>query len=394
MQVIKMTGGSGPAPSEIDKAFSTLRARLARVGHALSRTDTSDGARTYFVRRSGILRELRTLDDVQRYAKQVGRSMHDAFSDFRTAMLTTLGNAPEVIEPGRFHRFSTNDRRGDTSGWCKLFDDLRGGVFGCYRQHISETWSAIDRRTMTKKQRIELARHVMAATAEREAQQRQQWADESRRIGKMWAQCVPLTPGDPVALYLRRRSFDDVWPLPSVLRLHPALPYWQDGKTLGTFPAMLAPVVAPDGRTVALHRTYLTADGHKADVPTVKKLTAVAGPLAGACIPMHKPERGVIGIAEGIETALAAWCASGVPTVAAYCAGNLSAWHWPAGVQRLVIFADNDKAGREAADALCARALSRHLRCSVMTPSDDGADWCDVWAGRDAVTVAGSEATA
>ena len=320
--------------------------------------------------------------------------MNDAFSDFRTAMLTTMGHAPELIEPGRFQRFSTNDRRGDTSGWCKLFDDLRGGVFGCYRQGISEAWSAIDRRTMTKEQRIELARQVMAATAEREAQQRQRWADEARRISQVWAQCLPLTPGDPVTLYLQRRGFTDVWPLPSVLRLHPSLPYWQGGEKLGTFPAMVAPIVAPDGRTVALHRTYLTADGHKAPVPTVKKLTAAAGPLAGACIPLHKPARGCIGIAEGIETALAAWCASSLPTVAAYCAGNLATWQWPAGVQRLVIFADADKAGREAADTLRARALSRHLRCSVMTPSEDSADWCDVWARRDAVPVAGSEVTA
>ena len=59
--------------------------------------------------------------------------------------------------------------------------------------------------------------------------------------------------------------------------------------------------------SVALHRTYLTADGRKADVPSVKKLTGAAGPLAGACIPLHKPARGCIGIAEGIETALAAW---------------------------------------------------------------------------------------
>lgn len=306
--------------------------------------------------------------------------MTDAFSEFRTAMLSTLGQAPDVIEPGRFHRFSTSNRRGDSAGWCKLFDDLRGGVFGCYRQSISETWSATDRRTLTREQRIELARQIAQATAEREAQQRQRWADHAQRIARMWAHCVPVLTGDPCALYLARRGFRNVWPLPEVLRLHPALPYWHGAEKLGTFPVMVAPIVAPDGRTVALHRTYLTADGRKADVPSPKKLTSAAGSMAGACIPLHRPARACIGIAEGIETALAAWCASGVPTVAAYCAGNLSAWQWPAGVQRLVIFADADKAGREAADTLRARALSRHLACEVMTPTDEGADWCDVWA--------------
>jgi phage/plasmid primase-like uncharacterized protein len=102
---------------------------------------------------------------------------------------------------------------------------------------------------------------------------------------------------------------------------------------------------------------------------------------------LHKPAQGRIGIAEGIETALAAWHASAVPTVASYCAGNLAAWQWPATVQRLVIFTDNDKDGREAANTLQARAVRAGLQSNVMTPTDAGADWLDVWASRGAVTV-------
>ncbi len=313
--------------------------------------------------------------------------MSDPVQAFHAAILATLGHAPEVIEPGRFHRFATSDRRSDDAGWCKLFDDLRGGVFGCYRQGVSETWAGADRATMTPAERTAHARQVAAAAAEREAQQRQQWAENAQRIAKLWGETVPLVAGDPVKLYLKGRGFAGVWPLPDVLRYHRALPYWHGGNKLGTFPAMVAPLTAPDGRIVALHRTYLARDGRKADVPTVKKLTGAAGPLAGACIPLNKPASGIIAIAEGIETALAGWCASGLPTVAAYCAGNLAAWQWPAGVQRLVVFADNDRAGREAADTLRARALAAHLRCEVMTPTDPGADWCDVWAARGAVEV-------
>ena len=313
--------------------------------------------------------------------------MHDPLQSFRAAILATLGHAPEVIEPGRFHRFPTSDRRGDSAGWCKLFADLRGGVFGCYRAGISETWSAIDRAALSREQRATLARQVMTATAEREAQQRELWAKAAERIARLWAECVPLVPGDPVTLYLKRRGFGGVWPLPACLRLHRGLSYWHEGEKLGVFPAMVAPVIAPDGRMVALHRTHLTADGRKAEVPSVKKLTATAGPLAGACIPLHKPQRGAIGIAEGIETALACWCASTVPTVAAYCASNLAAWRWPTGVQRLVIFADADKAGREAAESLRARAFAARLRAEVLTPTDDGADWCGAQAQRAAVAI-------
>ncbi len=313
--------------------------------------------------------------------------MTDPCEAFRLAIVAVLGHAPGVIEPGRFHRFATSDRRADDAGWCKLFDDMRGGVFGCYRQGISEAWSAADRATMTREQRGELARQVLAATAERESQQRQQWAENAKRIERMWAECVPLVPGDPVTLYLKGRGFGGVWPLPAALRLHRGLAYWHGAEKLGTFPAMVAPLVAPDGRMVALHRTYLTREGRKAEVPTVKKLTGAAGPLTGACIPLHKPARGCIGIAEGIETALAAWCASAVPTVAAYCAGNLAAWHFAAGAQRLVVFADADKAGRAAANTLRARALAARLQCEVLTPTTDGVDWCDVWAERGGVLI-------
>ena len=311
--------------------------------------------------------------------------MHDALEAFTSAVVAGLGYGPGEVIPGKFTRFATSDRRGDSAGWCKLFDDLRGGVFGCYRQGLSDTWCADNKATMTRQQRAELARQVAGATAERMAQQRQQWAENAQRMARLLAEAVPLVPGDPVTLYLKGRGFAGVWPLPSVLRYHRALPYWHEGEKLGTYPAMVAPLVAPGGRVVALHRTYLARDGRKADVPQVKKLTGAAGPLAGACIPLFKPERGQIAIAEGIETALAGWCASGLPTVAAYCAGNLAAWQWPANVQRLVVFADADKAGRAAAGTLRARAIGAGLRVDVHTPSTDRSDWCDVWAARGAV---------
>lgn len=57
-----------------------------------------------------------------------------------------------------------------------------------------------------------------------------------------------------------------------------------------------------------------------------------------------------------------------------------------------MIFADNDRAGRKAADTLRARALAAGLRAEVLPPTDDGADWCDVWAQRAAVAIEGAAA--
>jgi phage/plasmid primase-like uncharacterized protein len=314
-----------------------------------------------------------------------------AADNFRVAILAALGHAPELIEPGRMQRFSTSRRAGDKAGWCQLFEDGRAGVFGDFRGGMSSVWTAQRRELMTPAERADMALRLAQAKAQREAQQRQLQADNARRNAALSAKTVPVSDGDPVSLYLLRRGL--AGPVPACLRLHPRLTYW-DGGDRGAWPAMVAPLTAPDGRVLALHRTYLTADGCKAPVPTVKKLTGAAGSLAGACIPLHDARDGVIGIAEGIETAQAAHLASGLPTVAAYCAGNLAAYNWPAGIKRIVVFADADPAGAAAAQSLKARAVRAGLSVAVMTPSTPGADWCDVWAQRGAVTVAAAEAAA
>lgn len=314
--------------------------------------------------------------------------MAEARDLFRQAMMATIGRAPAVIEPGRLHRFATSARSGDSAGWCKLFEDQRGGVFGCFRSGVTHTWTAGDRALMSREQLASSARHAARAAAERMEQQRQQWRRNALRIARIWSECVPLRLGDPVAQYLKARGLGDVRPSPSALRLHRALPYWHGEERLGSYPAMVVPLVSPDGRTVALHRTYLTVDGQKAPVPTVKKLTGAAGPLTGACLPLYFPARGRLGIAEGVETALAARCASGVATVAAYCASSLASWQWPQGIHRLIVFADGDKVGRAAADKLQARARRVGLRCDVLAPTGDTYDWCDVWATRSYVEAA------
>lgn len=68
---------------------------------------------------------------------------------FIDTIRSATGGAPayEAVIPGKRIRFATSDRRGDTSGWCKLFEDGEGGVFGCWRQGISETWQSNRKRT-------------------------------------------------------------------------------------------------------------------------------------------------------------------------------------------------------------------------------------------------------
>lgn len=63
---------------------------------------------------------------------------------FCDAISQATGGAPSFAEitPGKLIRFATNARKGDKAGWCKLFEDGEGGVFGCWRSGVSGTWQA------------------------------------------------------------------------------------------------------------------------------------------------------------------------------------------------------------------------------------------------------------
>lgn len=296
---------------------------------------------------------------------------------FKMAIQAALGRAPEEIELGQLQRFATSDRRGDKAGWCKLFEDGRTGVFGDFRTGKYSVWSASRNGRLSPADRAELTQRLAQIQAKRQEERAQLRSTNAARNESIWSQTKPVVDGDPVSLYLRRRGL--LGPIPVCLRLHPNLTYWDD-EYRGTWPAMIAPLVHPSGKLLALHRTYLTADGRKAPVPTVKKLTGTAGNLNGACIPLHETQGDVLGIAEGIETAQAAHLASGLPTVAAYCAANLATYVWPPNAKRIVVFADSDSAGLASARQLKERAVHVGLSVSVLAPRTPGTDWCDVWA--------------
>ena len=303
----------------------------------------------------------------------------DFLAEVRSAVIAGLGHDPGTLNPGKMRRFSTNGMRGDFAGWCIVFDDGQAAMYGCHRSGVRKLVRNEDTAALTRQQRYQQALATVRAVQQADKSRQHHWRQNEERNRRLLDTCRPIAQGDPAALYLDRRGFPETAEMPSVLRIHPALAYFHEGRKLGTFPALIAPLVAPDGQTVALHRTYVTPDGHKAGVPVVKKLTEASGPTKGASIPLFSAADGVIGIAEGIETALAAYRLFKVPTVAAYCANSLAEWDWPRCARKLVIFADNDQAGREAAAKLESRARATGLHVRVELPGAGGADWCDVW---------------
>jgi phage/plasmid primase-like uncharacterized protein len=292
------------------------------------------------------------------------------------AIRQTVGFAPAEINPQGLTRFPTSSRPSNRDGWVRTMPD---GIvrFGCWRQGISGWWRG---GTADHRQPARDARAERAALAQQE-QQRQRDEKINRRT---FDQAHPLKRQSPVGQYLVHRGLGKLTKAPQALRMA-AMPYFDDGHEIGRFPVMLAAVTDQHGVMVALHRTYIATDGKKAPVPQPKKLSRCTGLLSGASIKLHKPtiidDKLVLGVAEGIETALACYLASGIPTWSCMNAGGVRSFDWPQGLQSLIVFADNDASGvgQTAGHVLAGRAAAAGVEVRVLVPEAVGTDWLDAY---------------
>lgn len=209
----------------------------------------------------------------------------------------------------------------------------------------------------------------------------------------IWAGCRGIR-GSVAEQYLVKRGI----PLSALsrrLRFHPGLAYFEKiddrWRRTGTFPAMIAAIQLPDDRGVCLHRTYLSAQGAKANVASPKKMTMRTALSRGGAIRLFAP-REVLAVAEGIETALAVRAATGLPAWAAVSATLMESLEVPAVVREVHVFADKDENGRglRAAEVLAKRLRRAGLEAHVHLPTgrvpsgSKGIDWLDVYVSEGA----------
>lgn len=206
------------------------------------------------------------------------------------------------------------------------------------------------------------------------------------RLRRVWQETRPIE-GTPAEAYLLKRG---IWRenLSKVLRYHPKMVYVDNAakRKTGYFPCLIAPVCNIEGKIVTLHRIYLTEEGDKAPVEEVKKMMSPRLPLNGSAIRLFPAEYDVLGVAEGIETALAVHAISRMPVWSCVTAGLMEKVEIPGHIKRLVIWADLDKSGRgqAAAQALANRFEGTDVSVEVCLPfatlgeNDKGIDWLDV----------------
>jgi hypothetical protein len=170
--------------------------------------------------------------------------------------------------------------------------------------------------------------------------------------------------------YLKCRQIPQA---PPDLRFHARTPIGR-GHAVRFRPALIA-AIRQGRHVVAVQRIFLDPDGRLAH-DLAKPRLCLGRPLRGAV--QLFPVQTTLGLAEGIESALSAAHRLGIPVWAVLGAERLDRIAIPDCVTRLVLLADNDRAGHRAvAQALEAYARpGRRIECRW--PPAPHNDWNDL----------------
>lgn len=187
---------------------------------------------------------------------------------------------------------------------------------------------------------------------------------------RLWDEARSIR-GSPAELYLLNRG------LPSTsasFRYHALTPYGRGSDAIFR-PALIAAVRDESG-LVAVHRTFVDpGTGKLAELPIPKR---ALGTLGSGAVRLAPVSDGVLGLAEGIESALAATILTGIPCWATLGTERFARVALPCSVTKLVLFLDAD-AGGGRAERLARKALeSAPVAIEARYPDRPGFDWNDV----------------
>ena len=219
--------------------------------------------------------------------------MNNVIDLFMTAIAAAGMTPPtEIIDDGMIHRFSTNGRPRDDSGWyCLHSDGIPAGSFGDWREGFTQTWCSKSDTTLTEAELQANREHVQAMQRQREAdlviRQTQAAHDADKRIKA----AKPCTQHP----YLERKGIK-----PHGVKI--------EGDSL------LIPMRTTDGTVHSLQT--IAPDGTKLFMP--------GGRVKGCYFSIGKPA-GSVTVCEGAATGASIHEATGGAVAVAFNAGNLDA---------------------------------------------------------------------
>lgn len=271
---------------------------------------------------------------------------------------------------------------------------LKKGDNACLKLVCSQVIKRRNGSTYTKK--FWTAKKLESDAEKKQRLEREHEEQERRRsaVINTWKEAKPLDwdEENPVTLYLKSRGIrfegEEGREMTRCIRYEEALGYCDFPHDKVYMPGMVSLVTDIHGKAVSIHRTYLTREGKKADVESVKKLMPVPADrkILGAAVRLGGEVRDVLCLTEGIETALSVCIGTGYPCWAAVSAHGLECVEIPESVKTVFIFADKDKTetGQKAAEVLRQKLSEKGVLAAVMLPSESipegakGIDWNDV----------------
>lgn len=214
---------------------------------------------------------------------------------------------PDQIEPGKFYRFPGEGKAPDNrAGWCKLFPDGTGGVFGDFSTDRRDSWQAEQDHTYTPQQRAEFKRQIEEAKAQAEADEKARHEAASEQAHLIWASAYPgrehpYLEAKGIAAHGAR-----IITSKKVHDLCPELSISLTGLLL------VIPISDVNGKLYSLQ--FIDIDGQKRYL--------AGGRKRGGLFLIGKPEK-VLCIAEGFATGASIHEATGYAVAVSFDAGNL-----------------------------------------------------------------------
>jgi putative DNA primase/helicase len=199
---------------------------------------------------------------------------------------------------------------------------------------------------------------------------------------KIFTTSAPIQNGDVAHKYLENRGLSVFPPT-----LRHSRKCWNP-ETKKDENALLAVFTLPDNKAVTMQRIFLTMDGDKLPVNSPKRhLPVIDGrKMNGGACRIFPFLSGTIGVAEGIETAIAAHQDTKIPVWATLSSALMESFEPPPKVESMIIFSDNDShkefSGQKAAYTLASRMAKKGIKVTVYVPDQPGHDWLDVLNGQ------------
>lgn len=125
-------------------------------------------------------------------------------SDFRDEIRSAGFFPPDVIVPGKFHRFPGLDKsKGNTDAWCILFEGGLGGCYGDWSTGLSESWQAERDKSLSEFERAAFSRKVKEMRDRAEVERQQQYSDAAQNAASIWDSATPAKGDHP---YLEQKQ--------------------------------------------------------------------------------------------------------------------------------------------------------------------------------------------